>query len=135
MCFQLIESSNNGILSFKKHSIKCKNPSVLFSQLIKTFINVIRKFRSSAKIRRFFFGSWSKLFKWIYVGNVFWLPIRQSKFFGTIEFLVSIYGKTLVILSPNLDILYRSLDFKYIQICRPFCTLENLSYKSMKASC
>ena len=24
------------------------------------------------------------------VGNVFWLPIRQFKFFGTIEFLVSI---------------------------------------------
>jgi hypothetical protein len=44
------------------------------------------------------------------VGNVFWLPIRQSKFFGTIEFLVSIYGKILVILSPNLDISYRSLD-------------------------
>ena len=55
-----------------------------------------------------------------FVGNVFWLPIRQSKFFGTIEFSVSIYGKILVILSPNLDILYRSLDFKYIQICRPF---------------
>ncbi len=56
----------------------------------------------------------------ILVGNVFWLPIRQNKFFGTIEFSVSIYGKILVILSPNLDILYRSLDFKYIQICRPF---------------
>ena len=54
------------------------------------------------------------------VGNVFWLPIRQNKFFGTIEFLVSIYGKILVVLSPNLDILYRSLDLKYIQICRPF---------------
>jgi len=51
---------------------------------------------------------------------MFWLPIRQNKFFGTIEFSVSIYGKILVILSPNLDILYRSLDFKYIQICRPF---------------
>ena len=35
------------------------------------------------------------------VGNVFWLPIRQIKFFGTIEFLVSI------------------LDLN-IQICRPF---------------
>jgi hypothetical protein len=43
------------------------------------------------------------------VGNVFWLPFRQSKFFGTIEFLVSIYGKILVILSSNLDISYRSL--------------------------
>jgi hypothetical protein len=39
---------------------------------------------------------WVKL-----VGNVFWLPIRQIKFFGTIEFLVSI------------------LDLN-IQICRPF---------------
>ncbi len=56
---------------------------------------------------------------YLIVGNVFWLPIRQSKFLGTIEFSVSIYGKILVILSPNLDILYRSLDFKYIQICRP----------------
>ena len=37
----------------------------------------------------------------ISVGNVFWLPIRQIKFFGTIEFLVSI-------LDSN------------IQICRPF---------------
>ena len=68
------------------------------------------------------------------VGNVFWLPIRQSKFFGTIEFLVSIYGKILVILSSKLDISYRSLDsniFKFAALC----TLENLSYKSMKASC
>ncbi len=42
--FQLIESSNNGILlilSFKKISINCQNPSVLFCQLVKTFINVI----------------------------------------------------------------------------------------------
>jgi hypothetical protein len=39
--FQLIRSSNNGILSFKKISINCQNPSVLFCQLIKTFINVI----------------------------------------------------------------------------------------------
>ncbi len=30
-------------------------------QLIKTFINVILKFRSTAKIRRFLFGSWSKV--------------------------------------------------------------------------
>jgi hypothetical protein len=35
--FQLIESSNNGILSFKKHSINCLNPFVLFSQLIESF--------------------------------------------------------------------------------------------------
>ena len=39
--FQLIESSNNGILSFKKISINCQKPSVLFCQLIETFINVI----------------------------------------------------------------------------------------------
>ena len=32
---QLIKSSNNGILGFKKDSINCQNPSVLFSQLIK----------------------------------------------------------------------------------------------------
>jgi hypothetical protein len=63
------------------------------------------------------------------VGNVFWLPIRQSKFFGTIEFLVSIYGKILVILSPKLDISYRSL---YLP---PLCALENLSYKPMNTSC
>ena len=70
----------------------------------------------------------------ISVGNVFWLPIRQSKFFGTIGFSVPIYGKILVILSPKLDILYRSLDFKYIQICRPFAPWK-ISYKSMEASC
>ena len=38
--WQLIESSNNGILAFKK-------------------------FRSSAKICKLFFGTWSKVFKWI----------------------------------------------------------------------
>jgi hypothetical protein len=42
--FQLIKSSNNGILSFRKDSINCLNPSVLFSQLIKTFINVILRY-------------------------------------------------------------------------------------------
>jgi hypothetical protein len=36
--FQLIRSSNNGILSFKKILINCQNPSVLFCQLIKTFL-------------------------------------------------------------------------------------------------
>ncbi len=36
--FQLIKSSNNGILSFKKISINCQNPSVLFCQLIETFL-------------------------------------------------------------------------------------------------
>jgi hypothetical protein len=36
--FQLIEISNNGILGFKKDLINCQNPSVLFSQLIKTFL-------------------------------------------------------------------------------------------------
>ena len=43
------------------------------------------------------------------VGNVFWLPIRQIKFFGTIEFLVSI------------------LDLN-IQICRPFvpCKISHM---------
>jgi hypothetical protein len=41
------------------------------------------------------------------VGNVFRLPIRQIKFFGTIEFLALI------------------LDLN-IQICRPFYALENL---------
>ncbi len=40
-CFQLIDSSNNGILGFKKDSINCQNPSVLFCQLIKIFIDVI----------------------------------------------------------------------------------------------
>ena len=45
----------------------------------------------------------------ISVGNMFWLPIGQFKFFGTIKFLVSIYGKILVILSPNLVFSYRSL--------------------------
>jgi hypothetical protein len=30
----LIKSSNNGILGFKKDSINCQNPSVLFWQLI-----------------------------------------------------------------------------------------------------
>ncbi len=51
-----------------------------------------------------------------YVGNVFRLPIRQFKFLGTIEFLFSI------------------LDLKYSNIAA-LCALENLSYKSMKASC
>ncbi len=45
------------------------------------------------------------------------------KFLGTIEFLVSIYGKILVFLSPNLDISYRSLYFKY---CRPLCLGKSL---------
>jgi hypothetical protein len=44
------------------------------------------------------------------VGNVFRLPIRQNKFFGTIEFFVSI------------------LDLN-IQICRPFvpCKISHIS--------
>jgi hypothetical protein len=33
----LIKSSNNGILGFKKDSINCQNPSVLFRQLIELF--------------------------------------------------------------------------------------------------
>jgi hypothetical protein len=47
---------------------------------------------------------------WPGVGNVFRLPIRQNKFFGTIEFFVSI------------------LDLN-IQICRPFvpCKISHIS--------
>ena len=60
------------------------------------------------------------------VGNVFWLPIRQNKFLGTIEFLVSIYGKILVILSSKLDISYRSLDSNIFKFAAPLCLGKSL---------
>jgi hypothetical protein len=63
-----MESSNNGILGFKKVLINCQNPSVLYWQLIKILLMsflVILKFWSTAKIRQFFFGSWSNfLINW-----------------------------------------------------------------------
>ena len=62
------------------------------------------------------------------VGNVFWLPIRQNKFFGTIEFLVSIYGKNLVILSPNLVFSYRSLDLNIFKFAAPLHLGKYLIY-------
>ncbi len=70
----------------------------------------------------------TELVKMMNVGNVFWLPIRQNKFFGTIEFLVSIYGKILVILSSKLDISYRSLDLNIFKFAAPFCLGKSLIY-------
>ena len=43
------------------------------------------------------------------VSSVFCYLFSNFKFLGTIEFLVSIYGKILVVLSPNLGFYYRSL--------------------------
>jgi hypothetical protein len=59
-------SNNLGVWS--NYSINWLKRTDGFWQLIEILIMsfwVILNFRSSAKIRRFFFGSWSKVFKWI----------------------------------------------------------------------